>query len=285
MDFSGRLKNLKIIVFDLDGTLLANDATIGIETKKLVKKLKEFDVKFSFASGRLHSALINYAKELDIKTPLISLDGCLIKSFSEGEILFESFVKDNYVLKAIHYSEKFLVNLALCHADAIYYTEQNSVIPQLIEKFGAKYEQVENYEKYMGKTLELIFAGDNSNAVKYIRDRMSFPYSFGLNHSFFKSNTKEGIYYLEIRKKGSSKSKGLLRLLKSLKIKTEEAAVLGDWYNDVSLFQTKALKVALSNAVPEIKRLADILIEKNNNDDGTAEFLEMVLKSKQKYYA
>jgi hydroxymethylpyrimidine pyrophosphatase-like HAD family hydrolase len=38
--------------------------------------------------------------------------------------------------------------------------------------------------------------------------------------------------------------------------------------------------VALANAVPEIKRYADIELSKNNNEDGTGEFLEMVLKAK-----
>ncbi|MEJ2618425.1 MAG: HAD hydrolase family protein, partial [Ignavibacteriaceae bacterium] len=72
-----------------------------------------------------------------------------------------------------------------------------------------------------------------------------------------------------------------LRLIKYLKIKPNEAAVIGDWYNDISLFKTKAFKVALANAVPEIKRMADLITERNNNEDGTAEFLEKLLKAKR----
>ena len=65
-----------------------------------------------------------------------------------------------------------------------------------------------------------------------------------------------------------------------MKIKPEEAAVVGDWYNDISLFKTNAYKVALANAVPEIKRMSNLITEKSNNEDGTAEFLEKLLKSK-----
>jgi hydroxymethylpyrimidine pyrophosphatase-like HAD family hydrolase len=130
------------------------------------------------------------------------------------------------------------------------------------------------------KTLEVVLAGDNRGAIKYIYERMHFPYSVGLNTSLIKSSTYEGIYYLEIRRKGSSKAKGFQRLLKYLKIKETDAAVVGDWYNDISLFQTKAVKAALSNAVPEIKRLADIVTKRNNDEDGTGEFLGMILKSK-----
>lgn len=275
------LKNIKIVVFDLDGTLLADDGTIGENTKTLIKKLKAYDVRFTFATGRLHSAITYMAEDLDLKVPLVSLDGSLIKSYPEGKTLFESFVKKRHVKKAVDYVKQYTLNVALCHADAIYYTEENYIITQLMEKFGAKYEQVDSYEDYYDKTLEISIAGDNKNFMKYIWERMSFPYSLGLKSSYFKSHRHDNIYYVEIRKKNASKGSGMLRLLKYLKVKPHEAAVVGDWYNDISLFKTKAFKVALANAVPEIKRMADLITERSNNEDGTAEFLEKVLKAKR----
>jgi hydroxymethylpyrimidine pyrophosphatase-like HAD family hydrolase len=59
------------------------------------------------------------------------------------------------------------------------------------------------------------------------------------------------------------------------------AAVIGDWYNDITMFQTKAIKVAMVNAIPELINVADIVTTKSNREDGTAEFFEMVLKSKR----
>ena len=88
------LRNLKIVVFDLDGTLLDDKGTIGKDTKELIKELKEYNVRFTFASGRLHSAIINFAEELGIKTPLISLDGSLIKSYPDGKTIFESEISN-----------------------------------------------------------------------------------------------------------------------------------------------------------------------------------------------
>lgn len=275
------LKKLKVIVFDLDGTLLSDDAAIGSDSKKLVKELKKYDVHFTFASGRLHSALTSFAEQLEIDTPLISLDGSLIKSYPEGKVIFESFVKEKHVSKAITYADQFFLNIALCHADAIYYTERNSVIPQVMDKYGARYEEVASYKNFCKNTLEVVFAGDNKDSIKYVMERMNFPYSYGLNTSYFKSLRHEGIYYLEMRKKGTTKGNGMLRLLKYLKINSSEAAVMGDWYNDISLFKTPAYKVALANAVPEIKRMANLITSRDNNNDGVAEFLEQVLKAKK----
>ncbi len=285
MDTNNRLGNIDVIFFDLDGTLLSKEGEIGQETKELVKELKKFGVHFTFASGRLHSALIKYAEELEIDTPLVSLDGCIIKSYPEGKVIHESFIKEKYVKKALRFAEEYLMHIALCHADAIYYTETNSVIPMIMDKFGANYEEVNSYDNYLNQTLEVVFAGDNKDSIRFVKEKMNFPYTFGISASYFKSNTYEEVYYLHIRKKNTSKGKGALRLLKYLKVKEENSAVIGDWYNDLSLFNTRALKVALSNAVPEIKSLANIITKRSNNEDGTAEFLEMVLKAKKEMYA
>jgi 5-amino-6-(5-phospho-D-ribitylamino)uracil phosphatase len=281
MEFENRLKRIKLIVFDLDGTLLNDDGMIGSRSKQLIKDLEGIGVHFSFATGRLHSAITGFADELQLKSPLISLDGCLIKSFPGNNLIFESNVKRKHVLKAIGFAENFLINIALCHGDAIYYTEFNSVIPRITDKFGARYEEVHSYDECMDNTLEILFAGDNYNLIKFVQSRMDFPYMFGLTSASFKSQRHKDIYYLEIRRKGSSKKTGVLRLLKYFNLNINDAAVCGDWYNDLSLFQTGALKVAVANAVTEIKGFADITLEKSNNEDGTADFLEMVLKAKK----
>lgn len=281
LDFN-RLKNINLIVFDIDGTLINDKGEIGVKTKQLVKELKKSGVMFSFASGRLHSALMPIAEELNIRIPLISLDGTVIKSNTSKEFVYRSFLKQKHVVKAIELSEKFLINVALCHAEAIYYTEANSVIPQLMDKYGAVYKEVKSYDDYTKQTLEIVFAGDNKRAVEYLRDKFSFPFTFGCSISFFKSHTYDEIYYLEVRRSGSSKGKALLRLVRNLKTKIENTAVIGDWYNDISLFETGALKVALKNSVAELKHKADIVLKKTNNEDGVSEFLETLLKAKSK---
>jgi Cof subfamily protein (haloacid dehalogenase superfamily) len=275
-----RLRKIKIIAADLDGTLLSNKGEISDRAKFLIKELKKKGVLFTFASGRLHSALITYADQIDLKIPMISLDGCLIKNNGDKNAYYDSVVPQRYVKKALKYSEQFLLNIALCHADSIYYTERNSIIPQLMEKFGAKYEEVPEYNGLTNNTLEITIASDYKDNIKYVRDKMCFPYTYGLSISYFKSHSYEGIYYLEIRKKGTNKGKALKILLNSMGIRQSETAVIGDWYNDISMFLPKVLKVTLSNSLPELKRMADVEIQKDNNNDGAADFLEMVLKTK-----
>lgn len=275
-----KLKKIELVIFDVDGTLVNDEGEIGERTKKIIMQLKKCGVLFSFASGRLHSALVPLAEELKIYSPLISLDGTAIKSIAGKEFIYRSFLNESHVKKAIEYSEKYLLNIALCHSEAIYYTEQNSVIPKLMNKFGAVYKEVDSYDDFRDKTLEIVFAGDKRRTVEYIRDKLSFPLTFGTSVSFFRSQTHEGIYYLEVRRSGSSKGKAMRRLLKYLKIKENHTAVLGDWYNDISLFESKAIKIALRNAIPELKKAADYVLDKSNNEEGVIDFLEALLKSK-----
>jgi len=274
------LQNIKIVVSDLDGTILKDDGSIGSDTKKLIKQLHKYGVRFSFATGRLHSAVIDLAAELELQSPIISLDGCVIKSHPDGKIIFESFLKEKYVKKAIEYANDYLLNIALCHADAIYFTEYNSSIPYLINKYGARYKEVKSYNDYLKGTLEIVYAGDLKESIQFVKNKFMFPFAFGCATSFFRSQRNPGLFYLEIRKAGSTKGKALKRLLKHLNLKPHQAAVIGDWYNDISMFQPDIIKVAVANAIPELIRNADHVTEDTNNNEGAAEFLEMLLMAK-----
>ncbi len=283
MEFKEKLKNLKLVVFDLDGTLLNNEGEISTEAKELIHTLKtEHDVRFTFASGRLHKALVDYANEINLETPLISLDGSMIKSHTDNKIYYASYVPLRYTKKAVRLAENTLSKFALCHADKIYYTEHNSLIPELLEKYGAEYEMVESLEPYFNHTLEIVITGDIKENIRMIEKKMTFPSSFGLRTSYYKSHLYGGLYYLEVRKHGSSKGDGLMKICKLYNIPITSAAVVGDWYNDRALFETKAFKVAVANAVPEITRLADMITTKDNHEGGAAEFLRMILEAKTK---
>ncbi len=96
-----RLKNIELVIFDVDGTLVNDEGQIGERSKDLIMKLKKLGVIFSFASGRLHSALVPLAEELRIYSPFISLDGSAIKSVESKQFVYRSFLKDKQVKKAM----------------------------------------------------------------------------------------------------------------------------------------------------------------------------------------
>lgn len=274
------LSRIQLVVFDLDGTILDDNGNLDGDTVVLVNKLKNTGVQFSIATGRLHSAVLDFASTLSLDLPLITLDGTLIKNPVTGEVIHQSTLPEKIVSKALVLAERYFLKIALCHGDAIYYTEENSVIQNLLEKFGAKYVFIDSYDGYTKNTLEIVMTGDYSDLVRQASNKLSFPYTFGVRNSFYKSQSHGGIYYLEIRKMGSSKGEGLKKLSRHLGIKIKNTAVIGDWYNDKSLFENDSLKIAVANAVPEIKRLSDMVTKRTNNEGGVNEFLKLLLKAK-----
>jgi hydroxymethylpyrimidine pyrophosphatase-like HAD family hydrolase len=88
------------------------------------------------------------------------------------------------------------------------------------------------------------------------------------------------MYNLDIRRTGIDKQSSLKKLAKHLNFSKNEVAVIGDWYNDMELFKYGGLNIALKNAVPRLRYLADYVVPKTNNEDGVGEFLKMIYEIK-----
>ena len=73
-------------------------------------------------------------------------------------------------------ADEALLKVALSHDEAIYYTEDNSLVPQLMEKYEAKFEQIDSYDQIMlTRALEIIICGDYKKSIKLIEEKMKFP--------------------------------------------------------------------------------------------------------------
>lgn len=276
------LRDLKLVVLDLDGTILDNENNISDETINLIAKLKDRGLKFTIASARYISSFLDYIKLLNIDSPVICLDGSVITNPITEEYISELFIPSRYVLRSVKTSEKYSLNFILCCKDGIYYNKDSYVSESLLHKYGTEYKLINSIDDYVNKTYEVVIAGNEFEILKKVKRKMIFPYTYGVQASIFKSRRDNGNYILEIKKIGINKGTALKKLCNYLDIKIKDAAVIGDWYNDISLFNTNAFKVAMANAVPEIKKLADIITTKSNNEEGINEFLNLLLELKSK---
>lgn len=90
--------------------------------------------------------------------------------------------------------------------------------------------------------------------------------------------TKEGFHSLEITHTDASKLHGVVEVMRHLDIKKEEIIGVGDSYNDYPLLMASGLKIAMGNAVPELKAIADF-IAPSVEDDGVATVIEKFILS------
>lgn len=273
------LKRIKLVVLDLDGTLLDDKGNLHNDTIDLVHELRRKGVEFSLATGRSMSASVEYARVLGINLPIICSDGASVKDIKKSIILHELYLKQSHIERALSLADKYLLNIVVCDDDYIYYTEENSIVTNIIERHGSAFKLVSSYDYYFQNILEILVVSDYKKNIKHVARKMNFPYTFGVKNSYYKLHSKD-IYYLEIKRIGSNKGDGFKKLCKYIKIKPSHAAVVGDWYNDISLFETDALKVAMLNAVPEIKKLAEVITKKTNNEQGVNDFLQMLYKAR-----
>ncbi|MBV6478041.1 MAG: 5-amino-6-(5-phospho-D-ribitylamino)uracil phosphatase YitU [Ignavibacteria bacterium] len=272
-----RFKNIKLIVSDIDGTLVDENNELSELTVDLVKKLKEKEILFSLASQRVHSSIIPLAEKLDINIPFISLNGSLIQT-ADGELnLNRSVIDKKYVDRAIELANKYYIKIVLCYNDRIVYTEDNSVLRDFMSRLGTTYEQVDSYDNYTDNVLEIIMSGNDKNIVKKIQSKMTPPFGLILKSKYYRSQTYQGVYNLEIVKSGVSKKTGLKILSKHLNLTKKQVMVFGDWYNDRDLFQFGGLNIALDNAVDELKEMADYVSDKSNVEDGVGNFLKLFI--------
>lgn len=270
---AGRLNKIKMIVCDIDGTLLNNSGQIDIVNKRAIEKLKQKNIIFTLASGRIHLSVLKFANELNLDAPLISLDGLMIRN-TEGRVYYRNLIPQKTVKKIINISNKLGAIPAITTSEGSYIKQnENSFIE--IKKAGAGSVYVDDLSEYYKNALEMNVISERKEIVTYLRNKFSFPFSFNYSARIYKSENSLN-YNLEIRKKKSDKARALVKLCKILNIKLCECAVICDWYNDIPLFNTKALKIALANSIDELKNNADIVTSKSNEENGVAEFIEMI---------
>lgn len=270
-----RFKDIRLIVSDIDGTLVSGSNQISAQTIDLVEKIKKKNIYFSLASQRVHSSIVPLAKDLNINIPFISLNGTLIQDRDGRVVLNKSVIDKKYVDKAIGLAQTHYIKIALCYNDRIVYTEDNSVIKDFMTRFGTTYTMVDSYDNYKDSVLEIIMSGNDRNIMRSILQKMRPPFGFFLKIKYFRSQSYEGVYNIEILKKGINKKTGLKILTKHLNITKDQVMVFGDWYNDRDLFQFGGTNIALENAVDELKEMAHYVTDKSNDEDGVGHFLKM----------
>ena len=280
-ELKNRFGKIRLIVSDIDGTLVSGQNVLSELTIQQVKELHRKNVMFSMASQRVHSSIVPLAKELGVKIPFISLNGAMIQDAYGQNLLNKSVIDKKYVERALRLSEESYVKIALCYNDQIVYTEDNSVIKDFMSRLGTTYTLVDSYESYVDNVLEIIMLGNDKKTIKHIQNRMTPPFGLYLKVKYFRSQAFQNVFNLEIVRKNVNKKTGLKMLAKYLNIKKDEVLVFGDWYNDRDLFQFGGTNIALENAVDELKDMADYVTEKTNDEDGVAHFLKLFNDSRK----
>ncbi|WP_246637683.1 Cof-type HAD-IIB family hydrolase [Crassaminicella profunda] len=265
----------KLVVSDMDGTLLNSNNMVSENNKKAFKALLENNIHVAIATGRIYTSARVYAKHLDMVTPIIACNGAVIRNLEDDQILYESHIQKEDCLKVIHILRKHNTYFQYYSLDTFYteklshsslkYSEWNKTLKEedriRIDVIKDSYEQIKNSDENIYKFNVI---NDDNEVLNRIKKELKEIETIEVSKSWHNN--------LEIMNKGVSKGNAIDHLANILGVKKEEVMTFGDNENDISMLTYAGMGVAMGNAEEIVKKQADY-VTATNDEDGVAKAL------------
>lgn len=263
----------KLIVSDLDDTLLDDHCRISGRTKEVIRQAREKGVFFTFATGRMYRSALPFAIDLDMDVPLITYQGALVKTSVTKEVLYYRPLPRELARAVVAAGEKAGLSMNVYLDDNLFIHRMTEEIREYCRLARVPYEEVENLTDILDRDpMKVLFIGEVE-----VLDRLWGELDRKFGHDVYITKSKP--HYLEFTHPQGTKGHGINALAQALGIRKEEIIAFGDSFNDLELLRAAGFAVAMGNARPELKKEADY-VTGTNNEDGVAEAIEkFVLKS------
>jgi len=259
----------KMIVLDMDDTLLCNEHKISERNKKAILRAQENGVYVVLASGRPTGAMVEYAKELQMdkfESYIISYNGGEIISCKDNKLIFEQALTMEEIHDLYNFSREHKVQILTYHNNEIISEDSSEYIDVEANITKMKHNKVISFKDYM-----------TTGAIKCIMlEEPSYLKEVEKKLKAIKTDKSVAIskpFFLEVMPQGIDKGQTLDRLVKQLGIKQEEVMAVGNAHNDLSMIEYAGLGVWVANVDKELIPLGDALVA-SNLDDGVAEAIE-----------
>lgn len=279
---------IKLIVTDLDGTLLSNKKVLTDKTKQTLIKAQQQGIRVVLATGRNYRSLEKIYKELKIdefKTgAIIGVNGQETYFFDDGSYEKGTMLTGEESMKLVRFGSRLLFEVMVmndhqvkdCISKALFFCKKIA--------FKIIHQKVtENFEGQMDghifiTTKDVI--DHDVNKVGYsqipLYTRLLLPYiRKKLSNDYDVLVVSKG--WLEIMPKGVNKGAGLEKVMEHFKIEKEEVMVFGDGENDISMLEMIPNSYAPANALASVKAVANYSCF-SNEDEGVACVVESLLQ-------
>ena len=260
----------KMIVLDLDDTLLKNDGTISRKTKKTLKKAKEDGVKVVLASGRPTFAIESVANALELEKYggyIISYNGARIIECKSRKELYAANITREEVQELYQMSQENEAYIQTYIGDNIIASQSNKFTDIEKQITGMEIIIPDDFSSYVQQEVVKVIVLQEPERLKELEKQWK-PL---VENKLYMTISKP--FFLEFMNLEVDKGKSILRLGKMLGIDAEEIIAIGDSYNDITMIQAAGLGVAMGNAVETVKEIANYITE-DNEHDGVAAVVE-----------
>jgi Cof subfamily protein (haloacid dehalogenase superfamily) len=259
----------KMIVLDMDDTLLTDDHTISDENAAMIFKAQEMGVYVVLASGRPTSAMTAYAKELKMdfyNSFMISYNGAVITDLKEDKILFEQTLTKEQIHELYDYSLKSKTHIITYINDAIVSETDSEYIDVEKHITGLEHNKVSCFKAAVITNAVKCILLEEPSYLKTVEDdlKLAMPHlSVSMSKPFF----------LEVAQNGIDKANSLKILAEKLDIHQSEIIAVGNAGNDLTMIEYAGLGVWVDNVTPDLRDKGDVIVASNNNH-GVAEVIK-----------
>ncbi len=265
----------KLLVLDVDGTLVNNEREISKRTLATLLKVQQMGVRIVLASGRPTYGLMPLAKALELGNYggfIISYNGCQIINANNGEILFERRINPEmlpYLEKKAH---KNSFDIFTYHDDTI-------ITDSPENEYIRNEAQLNNLDIIVEDEFSIaidfapckcVLVGDDEQALISLEEHWKKRLDGVLDA--FRSEP----YFLEVVPSGVNKANTLGVLLEHLGVTREEIIAIGDGVCDVTMLQLAGMGIAMGHSQDSVKVCADY-VTASNEEDGVAQAVEKLI--------
>ncbi|WP_294591887.1 Cof-type HAD-IIB family hydrolase [uncultured Bacteroides sp.] len=265
----------KLLVLDVDGTLVNNEREISKRTLATLLKVQQMGVRIVLASGRPTYGLMPLAKALELGNYggfIISYNGCQIINANNGEILFERRINPEmlpYLEKKAH---KNSFDIFTYHDDTI-------ITDSPENEYIRNEAQLNNLDIIVEDEFSIaidfapckcVLVGDDEQALISLEEHWKKRLDGALDA--FRSEP----YFLEVVPSGVNKANTLGVLLEHLGVTREEIIAIGDGVCDVTMLQLAGMGIAMGHSQDSVKVCADY-VTASNEEDGVAQAVEKLI--------
>lgn len=273
------LKN-KLIISDLDGTLLNKEHEISELNHRWIKKFISEGGLFTFATGRMEETTQQYIEQLNITLPIISYNGARLYCPVQKKVIYED------TMSVLPETWKIILDAQHEYGLVIYKDNQPFTLNKnaIIEKFEQKERincKLGSLDSFIDTPISKILLmvekesiyGKDTNLLEIEKEILSNSYDY--TTVFSESN------YLEILPAGTSKGRGVNRLINYLDNKNLYSYGIGDNLNDISLLKNVNVGIAVNNAQQELKQIASKVLDRSNEENAVAYVIEYIVGNKK----
>lgn len=266
---------IKMVVFDLDGTILNESRIISQRNKEAVHSLRDAGIEYTLASGRTELQMRLYAEELDVRLPIIACNGAVVYDHREDRNLYRKQMSEQLIVDALEYLIANRMDFMCYSAECIYYPDYGRKIEVMHlynEKARASGSRLIRTETVNNRVREVAAIGMVKILVMIVRheDRQAICDIVAPHDATVVASMSDA---LDIMAPNVSKGSGMAQLASIRGIDLKEVVAFGDHDNDASMLAMAGTGIAMGQATAAARAVAD-LIAPPCDDDGVAIAIE-----------